>query len=50
MARLRFQCRDCAKSGKGGFFSIKGVRNPSDIGEVKCPYCGSKNVKLLSTR
>ncbi len=45
MARLRFQCRDCAKKGKGGFFTVKDKNVNAE--NVKCPYCGSSNVKLL---
>lgn len=44
MGRVRYQCRDCAKRGKGGYFSLPEAFE----GEVKCPYCGSKNVKKLS--
>jgi len=49
MSRLRLQCRDCARKGKGGFFSIKGVKSPSEVKELKCPYCGSTNVKVLTS-
>jgi len=45
MARLRFQCRDCAKKGKGGFFTVKDKNVNTE--NVKCPYCGSSNVRLL---
>ena len=45
MGRVRFQCRDCARRGRGGFFSL----SPREAeGEVRCPYCGSKRVKRLS--
>jgi len=46
MARLRYQCRSCAKRGKGGFFSLK-EKDEAALKEIKCPYCGSLNVKLL---
>ncbi len=42
MARIRYQCVDCKKRGKGGFFSVK-----NDEGQVACPYCGSTRVKRL---
>ena len=44
MVRARFQCRDCWKRGRGGYFSVK---NYTEGMEVKCPYCGSSNVKRL---
>ena len=43
MARIRCQCSDCAKKGKGGYFTVKNIEKK----EIKCPYCGSSNVKVL---
>jgi rubrerythrin len=41
VANVRFVCRDCNASGKGGYFT------GADEKGMKCPHCGSANVKLL---
>ncbi len=49
MTRLRAQCRDCAKRGRGGYFSIRRTKSVNEVKDLKCPYCGSTNIKLLSS-
>ncbi|MCS7386589.1 MAG: hypothetical protein NDF55_07665 [archaeon GB-1867-005] len=43
MGKVRYVCKDCNANKKGGYFSV----DSSNLKNVSCPYCGSKNVKRL---